>query len=650
MTEPRLTVVSDLFSNESAERATTLPLTAPPVSIYFQTNTAMSVPYRSIISRSALALMLGLSITAIAQASEEFPASLQHFLGDPLFTSQEMWSGETGGRSIITALNGDVLVIKGGASSEYKRSVDGGNTWTTGTASGAARYSNALINESNGRIYVFNGSSNVRSHSNNNGNTWTSTVSHLPTLDSLGRRPTTYSSMQAGITLRYGPKAGRLLSPARVQINNDNSNAARAFAYSSAIYSDNGGSTWHTSQPFPVFGTGEAALVELKDGRVLYNSREHMSIGNRFIATSYDGGQTWVSPYRDPTLPDGPRGTSYGCMGGLIRLPVDQYDILIYSNLDTERGELPDEIGGTRTRERENITVWVSFDGGVTWPVKRRIFEGPSAYSNLGVGRAGTASQGKIFLVYDGGPEGRNTAAQFVSFNLSWLLQDSDICQYLCDNSNVDPAELVGQTVVHRGYSGESSPLDTHKIVAKEGSGPRRLEYRNLINTSQGINGIALDVERLAAPENVSSKDFRVQVSPAGTFDETDHPPSAWDEGPAPSAINVTHGQTSHIVIQWPDYSIMNRWLRLTMKANQITGLSEPVVLYLGHLLGEVTGEPQDNFSVTFSDITPIRAAIGQSANADSILDIDKNGIVSFSDISIMRPNIGAQLTCITIP
>ena len=98
MTEPRLTGVSDLFSNESAERAATLSLTAPPVSIYFQTNTAMSVPYRSIISRSALALMLGLSITAIAQASEEFPASLQHFLGDPLFTSQEMWSGETGGR------------------------------------------------------------------------------------------------------------------------------------------------------------------------------------------------------------------------------------------------------------------------------------------------------------------------------------------------------------------------------------------------------------------------------------------------------------------------------------------------------------------------------------------------------------------------
>jgi sialidase-1 len=358
-------------------------------------------------------------------------ASLDDFLGPAWFHSTELWNDGTGGRSILTAFNGDILVIKGGASSEFKRSADGGLTWSTAFASGAARYSNAVLNETNGTIVLMNASSNVKGFGTNNGTSWSATSSHLPPPDRFGFRPTSYSSMQAGITLRHGKHAGRLVLPARVQGVGGNDLVFRGYNYSSAIYSDDGGRTWQTSEPFPVFGTGEAAMVELRDGRLLYNSREHMSNGNRYIATSYDGGHTWVSPFRDPTLPDGPRGTSYGNMGGLIRLPLDDHDILLYSNLDTDGGEPPAGIGGTRTRERENITVWVSFDGGDTWPLKRSVFAGPAAYSNLGVGRKGTPSEGRIFLNYDGGPEGRNTAAQIAVFNLSWILDGADINDFL---------------------------------------------------------------------------------------------------------------------------------------------------------------------------------------------------------------------------
>jgi sialidase-1 len=606
---------------------------------------------RAFSGRCVQALVSALIISASGWADENLPVSLQHFLGGPLFVSQEMWNGETGGRSIITALNGDVLLIKGGDSSEYKRSTNGGLTWTTGTASGAARFSNALINESTGRIYVFNGSSNVRSHSNNNGNTWTSTVSHLPTLDSLGRRPSTYSSMQAGITLRYGPKAGRLLSPARVQINSDNSSTVRAYAYSSAIFSDDGGATWKTSQPFPIFGTGEAAVVELKDGRVLYNSREHMSIGNRFIATSFDGGETWVSPYRDPTLPDGPRGTSYGCMGGLIRLPVDEYDVLLYSNLDTDRGELPSEIGGTRTQDRENITVWASFDGGLTWPVKRLVFGGPSAYSNLGVGRAGTASQGRIFLAYDGGPNGRNTAAQMVVFNLSWLLQGANIHDFLASRviSSI-PTKASRQHVYHPQFSGEGEKIDTSKSVARETEEPQQLDLQHVINCAQGITGLIVDLEHSIQPSGLTSDDFCFQVSPMGVFDQAVHPPAEWAVGPQPESITAVNEYSNRVCIQWPERSIMNRWLRVTIKANEATGLVKPLVFYLGHLLGNMQPASGGVFSVSFRDITTIRAKIGQSASVPAPSDIDKNGSIGLADIVAMRANIGGQLTQITIP
>jgi len=86
------------------------------------------------------------------------------------------------------------------------------------------------------------------------------------------------------------------------------------------------------------------------------------------------------------------------------------------------------------------------------------------------------------------------------------------------------------------------------------------------------------------------------------------------------------------------------------MKATVNTGLFSDELFFIGHLLGETTGLAGSTYTVAFADIAPIRAGIGGSANAGSILDIDKNGVVAFADISAMRSNIGAQLTNITVP
>jgi sialidase-1 len=92
-------------------------------------------------------------------------------------------------------------------------------------------------------------------------------------------------------------------------------------------------------------------------------------------------------------------------MGGLVRLPVAGHEILLFSNLDTAEAK------------RERATVWASFDGGKTWPVKRLVFDGPSAYSSLNAGRHGTASAGWVYLNFES--EG---GAKVARFNLSWLL------------------------------------------------------------------------------------------------------------------------------------------------------------------------------------------------------------------------------------
>ena len=96
-------------------------------------------------------------------------------------------------------------------------------------------------------------------------------------------------------------------------------------------------------------------------------------------------------------------------MGGLARLEIADRDLLVFSNLDTTRA----------TRER--VSVWLSADGGRTWPLKRLVDAGPSAYSSLAAGRPGTPSEGWIYLFYEGGPGGRG--GQVARFNLAWLLK-----------------------------------------------------------------------------------------------------------------------------------------------------------------------------------------------------------------------------------
>ena len=120
-------------------------------------------------------------------------------------------------------------------------------------------------------------------------------------------------------------------------------------------------------------------------------------------------------------LPDGPRyrgdegrganfNGHFGMAAGLVRLPIRERDVLVYSNAD--------EVG----HERVRMTAWASFDGGHSWPVKRLVDGGPSAYSSLDAGRSGTPSEGWIYLQY----EVRSGGGRLARFNLSWLAKGEE--------------------------------------------------------------------------------------------------------------------------------------------------------------------------------------------------------------------------------
>ena len=348
---------------------------------------------------------------------------------DPLFEKQMLFEG---GRfpNVVVAKNGTVVTTWGKEKCVSRRSVDGGATWQSEVNIGSGINGGGLtVDENSGQLISFvekgeHPPAPILSYfSSDQGQSWQAKKIKIHP-DNNGNPPSMHMN-EHGITLKNGIHKGRLVRTSRYY-GKGNEREYWPSHYTNAIYSDNGGKTWHTSNPFPVNGTGEAAIVELSDGSLYYNSRRHLSTDGlnprmRYIASSSDGGQNWENLYVSKELPDGEQNRDYGLMAGLDRLPFEGHDILIFSNIDSYSG-------------RRNGTVWLSFDGGKSWPLKKVIEEGGFKYSSLAVGRKNTPSEGYIYLLYETGTKNDIHAyggGIIARFNLSWLMKDKKINEFL---------------------------------------------------------------------------------------------------------------------------------------------------------------------------------------------------------------------------
>lgn len=349
---------------------------------------------------------------AIAESERPIEGPLDPFLGEPKLEIQSIFEGERFPNIVVTK-KGTVLATWGNKHIRTRRSEDGGKTWgpEITIANPGFQGGGTTVDETTGDILAFVEDKHPPApltvyRSTDDGKSWNP---EKPVIKpgSNGHMPSMHMN-EHGITLRHGEHKGRLIRPSRYY-GKKNAREEWPDHYTNAIFSDDGGKTWQTSEPFPENGTGEATVTELSDGRIYYNSRVHWqdrpNNTRRREAWSHDGGKTWTDFRIVEVLPDGHQHRSYGCMGGLVRLPVKGKDILVFSNIDTKEAK------------RERATVWASFDGGKTWPVKRLVFEGSSAYSSLNAGRPGTPSEGWIYLNFES--EGQSKVARF---NLSWLL------------------------------------------------------------------------------------------------------------------------------------------------------------------------------------------------------------------------------------
>lgn len=183
-----------------------------------------------------------------------------------------------------------------------------------------------------------------------------------------------------------------------------------AGVYEYVLYTDDLGETWHVANTEqsngPVNGGGnESKLVETSKGLIM----SIRSPGKRRFAHSTDGGVTWTKATAVKELfePD--------CNG----------DIIVYPSTDGQTRMLHSLPADASVRR--NVSIYLSYDEGETWPVCKTLVSGYSAYSSLTV-----LPDGSIGCFLEEGKWDSNLPGEdgfnlyFMKFTLEWLTDGSD--------------------------------------------------------------------------------------------------------------------------------------------------------------------------------------------------------------------------------
>lgn len=178
----------------------------------------------------------------------------------------------------------------------------------------------------------------------------------------------------AGIQLTRGQRVGRIVVPCN--------HREQGIDRSHVITSDDDGATWRVGG-VTAEGTNESRAVELADGGVMLNSRNHRSTSKqRAVSISADAGDSFDPAQfrRDPVL------IEPHCQAAIVRhsWPAGgEPGLLLFSN------------PASKTK-RERLTIRGSCDDGATWPLQHVVFGGGSAYSDLAV-----LPDGRVAVLYE---------------------------------------------------------------------------------------------------------------------------------------------------------------------------------------------------------------------------------------------------------
>jgi sialidase-1 len=196
-----------------------------------------------------------------------------------------------------------------------------------------------------------------------------------------------------------GPGVGIQMTSGRLVIPANHAEAGTAIHRSHIVFSDDHGAHWQVGASAEA-GTNESQVVELGDGRLMLNMRNHppRPENYRLVATSADGGRTLSSSVADRALVEPP------AQAGFIRVPArgSHAALLLFAN--------------PASTKRERMTVRVSDDEGRSWANARVVHEGPAAYSGLV-----SLPDRAIGLLYERGDRSPYERITFARLTLDWI-------------------------------------------------------------------------------------------------------------------------------------------------------------------------------------------------------------------------------------
>ena len=255
--------------------------------------------------------------------------------------------------------------------------------------------------------------------SEDDGLSWSKPVEMTGTFDAF-KKDYAWKVLATGPNHSIQLKTGRLVVP--VWLSTGEGGNAHRPSVTATIYSDDQGKSWKAGDiAVPCTeewnNPNETVAIELTDGRVMLNVRSESKANRRLVVTSPDGATNWSTPRFDDGL------VEPICMAGIVRYHHSGQSLILFSNphnLDRAKGKA--EPGGFR--DRKNVSIKLSRDEGQSWSVNKQLEDGPSAYSDLAVTKAGTilcfygrAGDNRGMTAWSGG---RLTLARF---NLEWLQQ-----------------------------------------------------------------------------------------------------------------------------------------------------------------------------------------------------------------------------------
>ncbi len=212
-------------------------------------------------------------------------------------------------------------------------------------------------------------------------------------------------------------------------------------------------------------------------------------------------------------------------------------------------------------------------------------------------------------------------------------------------------AEVTGRHVFYNGskYDGENSAaseLDDQAIaVDKRALLPGQpAQFENYTSYSRGINGVMVDAKGLLG--DVSLADFRFRVGNTNSV-------ANWASAPAPTSLTIRRGAgvngADRLTLVWPEGTIKNQWLEVTLRSNATTGLPRDEVFYFGNAIGE-TGDNPSNALVNASDILAARdnpRGPLTLAGIDNPHDFNRDRLVTATDVILARDHVTSPFTAL---